>query len=295
MKKFLLLCFVLSALQSNACDMCNFYLGINPNFNKNSIGLRYRERSYIGEHSHSGTHTHEHTTSSMKEIYQTYELWGRWYPTPKVQTMVCLPYCINTDDEGKITGLGDAILLTQFQLYNTPPDTVKKFRQRIFAGGGIKLPTGTFKKTFDEELNPHMQPGSGSIDFIIACNYTAKYKNFGLAADGSYKINTSNKNNFLFANRLNASLNVFYSFSKNTKSLIPMLGLYYEQGERDIESNIYLGNTGGKVAFINTGIDLYFKKISVNLSYQIPAYEKLNGTQAQNQNRIIAGINYSFN
>ena len=289
-----------------ACDFCNYYLGINPNYNQNAIGLRFRTSSYTGNHSHNNiignSDGHIHTESSANyEFYGTYALWGRWYPVPKLQLTGNFPISDNYEMENNekashITGIGDLMLVALYQVYNTPSDSSSAFNQRLFLGGGIKFPTGVYRETSsDGELEPLLQPGTGSFDFIASLNYLAKIKKAGLNTDITYRINTSNKNGFQFANRLNATVLLFYKIPIKAWTLIPSGGVYYEQALMDLDNNTYLQNTGGKVLFSQFGVDIYYKNFSVNFGYQIPVYENLFGVQGKNQNRLITGISYAFN
>ena len=150
-------------------------------------------------------------------------------------------------------------------------------------------------KTFPgEELNPHLQTGTGSFDFLFISSYLAKYKGFGFNTDVVYKINTKNKNDFLFANRLNVTSSFFYSKKIKSLTLLPSVGGYLEQAKMDLDHHNPVMDSGGNVLFTIFGLDIYYKNVSVNVNYQIATIEHLNGEQ-HNQNRIILGLNYAFN
>jgi hypothetical protein len=291
-----------------ACDLCNCYLGINPNYNQNGFGIRYRDRSYFGEHSHDNlplarvAHDLTATSTSVQaeERYRTTELWTRWYPFKKLVLQASIPVSYNTymvtGEAAFITqGLGDIIVLAQYQIYNTTPVEGNNFRQRAFIGGGIKLPTGAYnKKAEGDELDPHMQIGTGSVDYLTVATYIFKYKSLGYSADVTYKINTANSNDFQFANRLNVSGTFFYQKKIAAITLMSGAGLYYEQAGYDKALGVKQINTGGNALLVNTGLDTYFKRFSLNLVAQLPVSENLNGNQAKGQTRYIVGVGYYF-
>lgn len=77
-RSLLLIVFFWGGLLS-ACDFCNYYLGLNPNYNQNTIGSRYRSSSFlipnsdIGHLRHNDSHSKGNTNESY-EYYGTYTL-----------------------------------------------------------------------------------------------------------------------------------------------------------------------------------------------------------------------------
>lgn len=196
----------------------------------------------------------------------------------------------------QIRGVGDLILLAQYQIFNTPPDTNKTLRQRLFIGGGVKLPTGIYNiKSTDGNISPFLQPGTGSTDLITSLSYMAKLKKFGLGVDITYRYTTINNNRFRFANRLNSSTLLFYQIKYKSLTIMPSSGVYMEQALKDQDNGTSNINTGGTSLFSQSGLDIYLKNLSLNLGYQIPFYENLNGIQGENKSRLIVGLNFAFN
>ena len=106
------------------CDMCNMYVGLNPNYNKNTIGLRYRYSSY----SDLGM-IHTNASGNLNyRSYRTTELWAMYYPTPKVQLLFAIPYMDNRlvmEDNLKqqVLGLGDLTFVGRYQILNRNIDS----------------------------------------------------------------------------------------------------------------------------------------------------------------------------
>lgn len=298
--KHLIRCFLLLILPGSlmACDLCNIYLGINPHYNQNEIGIRYRYRHFDPHNQEAepgldGDHRDG-------EYYNTYELWGRFYPHPKIQLLVSLPFVHNMEVESAektidVKALGDVIAIAHYQVLNTVNKDSAGLQQRIFIGGGFKAPTGTFNKLNAlNELDPHIQAGSGSWDLILSGAYLVKFGKAGITTDGNYRINSGNSNHFQFANRTNITANIFYQFHKKSLTFIPATGLYLEQAYKDKEAGEFILDSGGKSLFYSLSLECYLKRMAISLSGQLPVYEDLYGEQPQNTPRLIAGVSYSF-
>ncbi len=280
------------------CDLCGCYLGPDPNYNFNTAGIRYKQRVFNEpsssqlsdpETDHSG-HTHE-----GEEIYNTYELWGRYYVSPKFQLVAVIPLSYNNIAGKSYTGAGDMQIHAKHQIFNTEVDGSTKFRNRLFLGGGLKLPTGVFNEKDDSgEVVPHFQPGTGSFDFLLLGSYFAKTSSFGFVFDAAYKINTSNKNEYRFGNQLNLNGVFSYDIVADVLTIIPYAGIYYEYAPEDVSNSVEDPNSGGSALFGNFGLDVTFGLLAFKFNYQPPFTQSLNGNQPLNDYRLIAGIGYSF-
>jgi hypothetical protein len=280
-------------LPKNTCDLCGCYMGIDGE-NRNEIGVRYRIRVFNGPHTNTGDPS---AFSSIREYYNTVELYGRYILSPKVQISFSLPYGINSVEVGKFTGLGDLLVMTKYlvlgKISNQPG---KIYNDRLFVGGGFKIPTGSYNKPeSDGEVEPHFQTGTGSFDFLLLTTYIARIKSFGFNSDIVYKINTQNPNKYHFANRFNFSTSVLYILQTGISSaIIPNAGVYFEQANPDLINGTADDGSGGKVLFITGGVNVNLKHISLSLNYQKPVYENLIGYQPKNNFRLISSISYMF-
>lgn len=292
----LLLAFIMSATQLFACDLCGYAVGLNPNFNQNQIGLRYRYRSFAGAHSHV-SEGHGHTADL--ENYNTIELTGRWCIGDKWRIQAFVPYNINrsfSHDEiaEEELGLGDFTVMGMYQLWQRADTGSNKVGHRLFAGLGLGMPTGRYRVKSLTDYSPLIMPGMGAWSGLVAANYLARYKNWGLGADFSYRYLTRNMFEYRLAPRTNGNLNLFYQLNKGQVSVLPYLGGYLEHANEDRFGDISEVNTGGLAAFGNVGAEVYVSSFSVNFQAQIPVLQNLNGEQGLNQTRITTGINFSF-
>lgn len=262
----------------------------------------------------------EDETFTYSETFISYDVFANFYLSKRFQlnvnTFFADNYTYKNDSTlENISGIGDITITTTYQLYNTTQtaDTSKKFIHRINVGTGVVVPTGSYNKKsivgFQtkiqpnvilgspiEELDPHLQSGTGAFSSLFIFEYLVRYKNIGLSYNLSYKANTTNKNSFRFANRFNANASLFYlgKISKNF-TLMPTIGTAVEFSNRDtFENYSYLGS-GGETWFANFGTTLFIKNWGLNFTYYMPVYQRLNDIQPENKNRVIAQLTYYFN
>jgi hypothetical protein len=308
------LIFLITISRSYPCDYCNCYLGLNPHYKKNTIGIRYHFMNYTG--THESENELQEMNLSKNDFWETrsrFEIHSQWYPTQKIKLIFSAPYVINSegineDDENHIngseaidhetktiSGIGDPMAIAHFQIYNSTGDSLH-FNQRLLAGGGVKFPLGKWKLEDGAEAHERIhQPGTGSWDLILSTEYLAQYKKTGLNVNASYLIATSNNQSYRFANRLNANLVCYYMLKIKTTKLYPSVGTFFEQAGKDLENNLPVENSGGTILFAHAGFDFYIKNISINTAIQLPAMQKLNEPQPEMKYRCIAGITYAFN
>src|SRR5688572_18028596 len=87
-----------------ACDYCNCYLGLDPGYNKNTIGLRtnWRTAEWIppvsGLRLTHNTHSVEGVSGNetLEESFVAVELFVKYSPIPKLRVYATLPYSFNT-------------------------------------------------------------------------------------------------------------------------------------------------------------------------------------------------------
>jgi hypothetical protein len=301
MKKYFIL-FVFIFIETNliACDICgcgsgSYYIGLMPQFHKNFVGIRYR---YSIFDSHLG-HSH-HGIFATQETFRTTEIWGRFYPHQKVQVLAFLPYQFNSQAENGVTknlqGLSDALIITNYNIFNTLYDTTV-FKHSFWLGGGMKLATGKYQyeqADHQQVANPNFQLGTGSNDFILTANYLIRYRKFGLNTDVSYKINTKNSQNYRFGNRLSGNLQVFYIRNLGSLGMMSSAGFYFEKSAIDLRNGYLVENTGGGLVAGTLGLDVFFKNISVGVNFQNPLAQNLADGQIKAQNRVLGHFTFTF-
>jgi len=260
-------------------------------------------------------------TYTYAEAYNSYDVVANIYLSKKFQINSSINFSDNYLKQNdsiidNIGGIGDLNILLKYQLYNSSKteDSIltNKFLHRLTIGGGVTLPTGNYNKytvvdyvtEFTPntiigspiiELDPHLQAGTGSFGYLVLLEYLLKLNSFGINSNISYKLNTTNKNNFRLANRFNVNTSVFTlaKLSKKIK-LMPKLGLSYESSKQDSYNDKPFINSGGEVLFFNYGLNLYINKLGVEFIYYQPIKEYLMGIQPYNKQRIISQLTYYF-
>jgi hypothetical protein len=302
--------------KSFSCDYCNCYLGLNPHFKKNTIGIRYHFMNYTGTHeSESELQKLNLSKDDFWETRSRVELHSQWYPTQKIKIIFSAPYVINCEgintnaedhshnnavedshhETETINGIGDPMAIAHFQIFNSAGDSLH-FNQRLLAGGGIKFPLGKWKLEDGAEAHERIhQSGTGSWDLIMSAEYLVQYRRTGFNLNVSYLMATTNNQSYRFANRLNANLVCYYVVKINQTSLYPSVGTFFENAGRDTDNNFSIDNSGGTILFAHAGFDFYFKNFSITTAIQLPAMQQLNEPQPKMKYRCIAGFGYSFN
>ena len=316
-----ILFFLLLGFAAAACDFCNCYLGINPHYKKNTFGLRYHHMPYRG--TQTSPLVLESNGLTKKDFWETkneIELHGQWYPIQRLQVIASLPYVINTEGasekamaasthlhaDGAVHshgsalktnhGIGDPLVLVHYQLFNKVGSDSASFNHRLLAGGGVKIPVGAYKIKEGEEAHERNHlPGTGSLDVLLSAVYLGRINNTGYNLNASYLFAGTNSQQFAFGNKFNINLTTYRQIELKEWSVLPNLGLYYEQAAKEWNADHYVQNSGGSVTYAHAGCDVYIKKTSFNIGFQLPVARKLNGHQAEISYRVITGLSYSLN
>jgi hypothetical protein len=300
MKKFILLsCVSLCIITANACEICgcglgNYYIGIMPHFRSKFIGVRYQFHSFR-------TRLNDDPTQFSNDFYQTTEIWGGWSITPKLQVLAFVPYNFNhqVSDEGtsNLSGFGDMAVLLNYKILDIDKkkEGHSSVSHELWIGGGLKLPTGRFEiEPGDPDLAAmaNMQRGSGSSDILLNTMYNLRISKWGVTTNASYKINTNNKDEYKFGNKLSASSFVYYSAKVKNTFISPNLGLLYEHNEASELNTAKINLTGGYLMQAAAGVEFGFKKVAVGFNTQLPLAQ--NFAEGQTHSKVKGMLHLTF-
>jgi hypothetical protein len=305
MTKSLLLTVILMSCapsDSFACEICgcgnsNFQIGILPTFNKGFIGLRYGASQF-------NSTLRDDATQFSRDHFKTMELWGG-YNAGKWQVMGFVPYVFSrkeSDDGLTVSnGPGDLLLLINYRLLGSAAlsaDERTTLRNDLYVGGGIKLPTGTNSVDVN---NPdfnigdfNSQAGTGSVDYIFNATHNLAWNKNGIITNAAYRINTANRQEYKFGNRIYLNAAYYRSYSTSEVQIKPSAGFNYQRnavntfiGSEVVDSNGY--NLNGTV-----GLNIIRGKVGANAMAFIPISQNMYDGQTTLQSRVLLGITYSF-
>lgn len=314
-RKLFILAFVLLGSKTFACDICGCFMGITPYYNRNSISLLYRYRSFNGYEgqSHSlfpnggkffiparsqdAPITGHTGNPGDYELYRSLEIRGKYFIGNKLEVNAILPYVSNSERYNGYTstigGVGD---INVYAGYHLMQKLDADFKQQLIAGAGIKLPTGKndFKNTAGIRYSSLMQAGTGSTDGFIYLNYLVGLSKFGASLNTSYKVNGTNSRDEGIANSTTSFLNIFYkqSIGKDWQ-FMPSAQFFYEYsaGEK------YKGQKTGEHVMNNLmggiGADIFYKNIALNVGVQKNIWEA-ETDHPMSAGKAYVGITYNF-
>ncbi|PQJ12236.1 hypothetical protein CJD36_000305 [Flavipsychrobacter stenotrophus] len=285
-------------MPAKACDVCgcsasNQFLGVLPGYDYNFIGLQYMSTYLSSAHpSAYENRPYEHS----REYYNTFQVWGRYNMGKHYQLFAFVPYQYNIHRQDSAdalhSGIGDISVLVNRILINKEH---KKLQHQLLAGGGIKLPTGshTSLSQLDKQGLPNMQPGTGSVDFMVNTNYTLRRKSAGINADAAYTFTTTSKDSYRYGNRLNAGAMAFYSFAVKKFAIMPVLGARYEYTLHDYDNynRKWLNEqSGGYMLYATAGIQAYYKRLGARINYQLPLAQHYSSGYVTANYKVESGI-----
>ena len=311
---------VLYSFSVNACDICGCFMGITPYDNQSQISFLHRYRAFNGyktynqpsnlfasgayKMAHGGHDTTLNTyaksySSKDYESYKILELRVKYFVHKRIELNAIVPFNFNKSKENNIvtqtSGIGDPTFYLGYHIIRRLEEL--KFQHRLISGAGIKLPSGNYyaKDNANNRIPLLLQTGTGSVDYFAYLNYVIGYKKIGMNANVMYKINGKNYYQEKIDNSASAYLNFFYKILIKKVIMIPSIQSYYEYTNGLIKNDVLQAGTKMNSLLVGPGLDLTYKNLGLNFSYQFRAYEETQGDNLRNAGRIMVGLNYNFN
>lgn len=259
--------------------------------------MRYRYNT-LKTHLGAGGQTSYLTTD---ESFHTAEVWGGWNINKRFRVMGYIPFNFNTRKNQAGTtsksGLGDVGLQGFYQVFDKRKTVGSKLLvHSLWIGAGIKLPTGKYETPEKDPSSPSanlFQLGTGSIDFTMNAMYDIRLQDLGVNTAVSYKINTKNKDDYQYGNKLSLAMQAYYKFRIKKKfTLAPNAGIMYETAEKDLDGHYESDVSGGHVLMGTTGLEATFRKFAVGAGFQHPFSQDLAGGFVKASNRAMVHISF---
>ena len=197
------------------------------------------------------------------------------------------------DREYRADGFGDTLVGVGYALWGSGS-------QRLTAAAALKLPTGESElpNVYDGGLHdPMLQPGTGSLDYIVAAAYVHGGAPLSWAATASYQITTANELDYEFGDEtiiglgVTRTLRAVYSRSMVSAS-VQVKGHFRGRSS-------YLGrpvpSTGGQMIILSPGLRFTTPGGTGFYTYlQLPVYRYVNDAQLSTRAALLAGVAKAF-
>ncbi len=284
-----------------------FNQGYNKSLSKPSLNTLHRIPTYLG------------TTVETQNDYERFQFAEiRYNQNVKdwLNLSLVIPFIQNEDyyqtvyySDGRIgdakhkeAGIGDVFIAAM--LVNRKKRDVANHTLKY--GAGIYLPTGAHKvvDANGEFVDPSHQPGRGTVNYLLQLrHFMILNKRYGLSSSINYLFNSkgkkypSNQNyaiQYTYGNQLNVYANTFYKIFVNQIDLVPKLGFYYEDTQNDQLNDYKQKNTGGDFLYVNSGLDVKIKDLTIQSTIRIPVWQQLNGLQQETKWILNLGMIYAF-
>lgn len=303
-----------------ACDICGCFMGITPYDNQSGVSLMHRYRIFNGYqqlgqsaqffpagarpffpsplNSDNG-YKHNHVGDPTDfEAFRVLELRGKYFLSRRVELNAFVPYVMNTSQiTGKqlnASGVGDVTVFAGYHLIRAIETA--GVQSRLIVGGGIKLPTGEYRRENAQgQRYPLLnQVGTGTTDGFIYANYIGSFHSFGLSVNSSYRRSAENTYRNSLAPSTATFASLFYRVPLGTDwQIYPSAQFFYEKTDGEMLEGQLTGEHAMNNALLGPGLDIYYKNVSLNTSFQLPVYTAATDHPAS-AGRFVVSVGYSF-
>lgn len=170
-------------------------------------------------------------------------------------------------------GLGDITMTGDYRL-------IQDQRKSFGVIAGVKAPTGktSMRNSFGGLMEPELQPGSGSLDYIGGLSGAVHPNNLDFVATAIYIYRTEGKQNFKNGDLLSITLYGGRSFHLNDQMILKtgiMFNNQLEKKQKDEDG--FIKDSGGFMMLAGPQFSLEYDQLMVEFSYLAPAIQNLGG------------------
>ena len=311
---------LLSGPAARACDICGCFMGITPYDNQSSLVLMHRYRIFNGYqefgqrarfrpagariafpahlNSDNGYDPAHDGDPTDFEAFRVVELRGKYFLSRRVELNAFVPYVMNTSQingrQLNSSGVGDVTVFAGYHLIRAIETA--GVQSRLVVGGGLKLPTGAFRRTnaAGERYSLLNQVGTGTTDGFVYANYIGSFRAFGLSVNSSYRRSSENAYRGAVAPGSATFASLFYRLPLGTDwQVYPSAQFFHEYTRGETFDGQFTGEHALNNALLGPGLDVYYKNVSLNTSVQLPVYTADTDHPAS-AGRLVVSVGYSF-
>lgn len=189
------------------------------------------------------------------------------------------------------TGNGDVLLGMRYALTTAP-------FSHLVGGLSLKVPTGPHQLVSPRDradvgiLDPFIQPGTGSMDFVASLQYSRRTASIDWSLTSSYQANTRNDLGYRFGNDAIASVTASRMTLKRLSASLQMKA--YHKGRSEFMGDS-VPSTGTSVLYLTPGLSLSATKgVSLYGFAPVPVYLYVNEAQLAPRPGFLLGLSKTF-
>lgn len=284
-----------------ACDVC----GCRPGgmsgdplyFNRSFVSLGYQHNTFHSTHINLFDPNDQEQST---EYFRTMVLGGRWSISPRWSTTAAIPIAFNTYSlEGETSqqnALGDITILGTYRWKMSSDDS--PWESNISAG--LKLPTGPWSASQNNDIPASMLPGTGSLDFIATTRWSYRHSDaFATRVFAMGKWNTANSEDYHFGNQYNVQLSEMINFwSSETIESAAWIEMGYrylfDGADSDYTGVDFSSETSGYFHSATIGLTYQWKDLAATFSTFIPISQQFGGGLVKSDPLISFQVSYYF-
>jgi len=230
---------------------------------------------------------------STVEYRRTAELGYQMHFGDEMLVTALMPFSsVTVESQSRLTvmGNGDLTLYGQYILRGEPGG-----RFTALLGGGVQFPTGRTDARDDNGtlLDYRLQPGNGSVGFILATTGFYQNESWTIALDLFGKLNRKNSAENRMGHALAVGLVGSYELYRDNPSLFAIIGsvgFRSEASSQDVLDGIADGRSGSTVHYLNCGVQFAYDVLRFDLRSLIPLYQRRPEGGADENARLVAGM-----
>ena len=117
----------------------------------------------------------------------------------------------------------------------------------------------------------------------------------GLNINTNYKINTINKDQYIYGNKCTISSQLYYKMNiKNNLICTPNIGFLFENAGSDVDKNRIVEISGGNISLLIWGLEANYKNIVLGVNFQNPIYQNIASGIIRSNNRSALHVSFMF-